>query len=57
MPEHLTLISGIETRPIVEPEVTRTVSIVTKAGRKHSEPVALALKTAQGMDWEHVPGR
>ena len=57
LPEHLTLISGIETRPIVEPEVTRTVSIVTKAGRKHTNHVALALKTALGMDWEHIPGR
>ena len=55
LPEHLALIPGIETRPIVEPEVTRTVSIVTKAGRRHSGPVSLALETAAKLDWDHIP--
>ena len=33
------------------PEVTRTVSIVTKAGRRHSGPVSLALETAAKLDF------
>ncbi len=55
MPEYLPLLRGIETRPIIEPEVTRTVSIVTKAGRRHTAPVKLALDTARDMEWEAVP--
>jgi len=55
MPEYLLLLRGIETRPIVEPEVTRTVSIVTRAGRRHTAPVQHALDTARGMDWQSVP--
>jgi len=55
MPKYLLLLDGIETRPIIEPEVTRTISVVTKAGRRHTVPVKLALDTARDMDWNSVP--
>lgn len=56
MPQYLPILGGISTRPLVDPEVTRTISIVTRVGRKHSEPVALALDCAASMDWEAIPG-
>lgn len=54
MPKYLTLMPGIELRPIVEPEVSRTVSLVTRAGRPHSRPVTLALETARRMSWDEA---
>jgi DNA-binding transcriptional LysR family regulator len=52
MPKFLPVIADLELRDLVEPEVYRTVSIVTKAGRKHSPPVLKALEAARLMDWE-----
>lgn len=52
MPKYLPLMEGIETRPIIEPEVSRTVSVVTRAGRKHSAPVQKALEAARAMQWD-----
>ena len=52
MPKYLPLMEGIETRPIIEPEVSRTVSVVTRAGRKHSAPVQKALNAARSMQWD-----
>ncbi|MFN3260179.1 MAG: LysR family transcriptional regulator [Pikeienuella sp.] len=51
MPEYLPVLPGIVLRPIVEPEVHRTISIVTRAGRRHSPPVAKALEAARTMAW------
>jgi DNA-binding transcriptional LysR family regulator len=53
MPRYMTLLPGIETRPVVEPEVSRTVSIVTRAGRSHSQPVVMALQAARVTAWEN----
>lgn len=54
MPKYLGLVPGVKTRPIIEPEVIRTISIVTRAGRQHSAPVAAALSTATGLDWSAI---
>ncbi|WP_162901289.1 LysR family transcriptional regulator [Breoghania sp. L-A4] len=54
MPEFLPMLDTIEARPIIEPEVYRTLSIVTVAGRRHSPPVASAVRQARAMDWEAV---
>ncbi len=54
MPKFLTLMPGIETRPIVEPEVSRTVSLVTRAGRRHSRPVEHAIAAARSISWDEV---
>lgn len=51
MPEFLPILPGIESRPIVEPEVWRTISMVTVAGRYHSAPVASALRVARAHPW------
>lgn len=51
MPQFLPVLPGIELRRIVEPEVHRTISIVTRAGRRHSAPVAKALEAARTMTW------
>lgn len=39
VPEHLPLLPGIATRILVEPEVSRTISLVTVAGRRFSPTV------------------
>ena len=57
MPKYLVLMPGIQTRPVVEPVVTRTVSVVTMAGRRHSGPVGHALQTARTLKWETIPCR
>jgi DNA-binding transcriptional LysR family regulator len=52
MPEFLPILPGIEMRLVVEPEVHRQISLVTVAGRPHSKPVGLAVKTARSYAWE-----
>jgi len=52
MPEFLPILPGIETRLVIEPEVSRQVSLVTVAGRPHSKPVALAVAAAKQFAWE-----
>lgn len=54
MPKYLPVLKDLELRDIVEPTVYRTVSIVTKAGRMHSVPVARALETARALDWNGI---
>jgi DNA-binding transcriptional LysR family regulator len=54
MPEFLPILPGIEMRLVIEPEVHRQVSLVTVAGRPHSKPVALAVKTAKTYAWERA---
>ena len=54
MPEFLPILPGIEMRLIVEPEVQRQVSLVTVAGRPHSRPVDLAVRTARSFAWERA---
>ncbi len=51
MPKHLPMLAGILTRPVIEPEVHRTISVVTMAGRPHTAPVRHALETARTLDW------
>jgi DNA-binding transcriptional LysR family regulator len=52
MPQHMPIVDGFLTRRIIEPEVFRSVSIVTVAGRPHSVPVEAAVKTARAMRWD-----
>lgn len=54
MPEFLPILPDIELRLIVEPEVYRQISLVTVAGRPHSRPVELAVKTARTFAWEQA---
>lgn len=54
MPEFLPILPGLETRLVIEPEVYRQVSLVTVAGRPHSQPVALAVSAARDFAWEQA---
>jgi hypothetical protein len=51
MPENLPLLSGLEMRPLVEPEVFRQISLATVAGRPHSPAVAAAVAAAKHYRW------
>lgn len=51
MPRHLPFIDGILTRPLIDPAVTRQVSLITVAGRPHSPPVAAAVRVATRHAW------
>ena len=51
MPEHLPMLDGIGTRPLREPKVSRTVSLVTVAGRRHSPAVAGMIRVAKRYPW------
>ena len=55
MPQYLPMMSGIVTRPLIDPIVTRAISVVTVAGRRHSIPVKHALETARSIIWENIP--
>ena len=52
MPEYLSSTHGIAMRTLIEPEVTRTVSLVTVAGRRFSPSVAALLRLAKHYDWD-----
>lgn len=52
MPKFLPTIDGLLLRPVIEPEVSRQISIVTVAGRPHSRPVSLAVQTALSLAWD-----
>lgn len=54
IPEFMPLMPGISTRIIVEPEVTRTVSLVTVAGRRFSPAVEALVRIVQGRKWERA---
>ncbi len=51
MPEFLPALPGIVTRPAVEPDVARTISLVTVAGRRHSPAVSALVRLARRYPW------
>lgn len=51
MPESLPLLDGILMRPLVEPEVSRQISLTTVSGRPHSAPVAAVVRVARQHSW------
>ena len=51
MPEFLPAMNGIGTRPLSTPEVSRTVSLVTMAGRPHSAALAALIRLAKRYPW------
>ena len=54
MPEHLPVLPGISSRPIADPEVSRTISLVTVAGRRHSTALETMIRLAGTFPW---PGK
>lgn len=51
MPEFLPTLSGIAMRPIIDPEVSRTISLVTVAGRQFTPTLRLMRQMAQRYKW------
>ncbi|MEM8949815.1 MAG: LysR family transcriptional regulator [Pseudomonadota bacterium] len=54
MPEYLPVLPGISSRPISDPEVSRTISLVTVAGRRHSPALQAMIRVAGTFPW---PGK
>jgi len=50
-PEYSVVIPGVLGRPLVDPEVTRILNIVTVRGRPHSPAVAALLRDATSYKW------
>ncbi len=51
MPEFLPSLEGVLMRPVVDPQISRTVSLVTVAGRQHTPAVAQIMRLAQTYSW------
>jgi DNA-binding transcriptional LysR family regulator len=55
IPEYAVTVPGLITRPLVEPEVFRTVSLVTVRGRPHSPAVGAFMREAKRYRWGNPP--
>jgi DNA-binding transcriptional LysR family regulator len=51
MPENSLTLPGLSQRPLVEPEVTRTVTAATMPGRAQAPATAAFLRATQGFAW------
>jgi len=51
IPEYCITIPGIVTRPLIEPEVIRTISLVTVRGRPHSPALGAFVREAKAEHW------
>ncbi len=54
MPEYSPVLPGLMTRPYVEPEIKRTVSLVSVSGRRHSPALAAFVKAVKSFEWPHA---
>jgi DNA-binding transcriptional LysR family regulator len=52
MPEHLPILPGLVMRVIIDPEVSRTVHLVTVAGRRFTPVEQVAIRMAQTYRWD-----
>ncbi len=57
MPEFTPMFPELRTRPLVEPEVARTISVITKRGRKHAPVVDRFVRLCRSMKWGAPPDR
>lgn len=53
IPEFSAVVPGLVTRPVIDPEVWRGVSLVTVAGRRHSPAVLAFVKAVKTYPWPH----
>ncbi len=51
IPEYAVTLPGLVTRPLIEPEFTRTVKLMTVRGRAHSPAVGAFVREARRYDW------
>jgi DNA-binding transcriptional LysR family regulator len=56
IPEYAVTVEGLQIRPLVEPEVFRTVSLVTVRGRPYSPAVGAFVRDAKRYPW-HAPSQ
>lgn len=54
MPEFSPVLPGLMTRPYMEPEIKRTVSLVSVSGRRHSPALAAFVKAVKSFEWPHA---
>jgi DNA-binding transcriptional LysR family regulator len=54
IPEYAVTMPNLVTRPLVEPEVFRTVSLVTVRGRPHSPAVGAFVREAKRYHWQNA---
>jgi DNA-binding transcriptional LysR family regulator len=54
-PESCAFPRDVAVRPLVEPEFSRTVSLVTVRGRPHSPAVGAFVKAARAFSWSEAP--
>lgn len=52
MPASLAAQPGLKQRPLVNPRIARTISVVTRRGRKHTPVVDLFVKLCTRMEWK-----
>jgi DNA-binding transcriptional LysR family regulator len=50
-PEYTTIVGGVVMRPIVDPEVIRTISLTYIAGRRFTPAVATFVKAVKNFNW------
>lgn len=51
MPEFLPRYAGVVLRLLIEPEVDRTISLVTVAGRRYSPAIKALIQLAKSYHW------
>ena len=51
MPESLSINPELQSRPLIEPEIRRTISVVTRRGRRHTPVVEFFVDLCKRMDW------
>jgi LysR family transcriptional regulator, hydrogen peroxide-inducible genes activator len=56
LPEYSVILPGLQTRPLVAPEVVREVALVTVAGRRFSPAVATFVRAIKAYKWPAVDG-
>ncbi|WP_193370703.1 LysR family transcriptional regulator [Pelagibius marinus] len=54
IPEFSVTVPGVKTRPLVDPEVARTVSLATVRGRPHSPAVGAFVREARTTQWDET---
>ncbi len=52
IPEYAVTLPGLVTRPLIEPEFTRSIKLITVRGRPHSPAVGAFVHEARRYDWE-----
>ncbi len=57
VPEYSQVIPGLMTRPYMDPEIVREVSLVTVAGRRFSPALATLVKAVKNFEWRGAKSR